>query len=204
MKSDRAQWQELNRLQKKVLRGHIGPDWLPQWFCNSFAKKFDEYFDMETQERHDFGYIVGGDEDFRKHCDTILLENLYRDIEALDADKKMMGFFVADVMHLTVRIFGRFSFKKREQPLTYPEVSAYLEQLNAELRSGKKYLWKHLVLLIALIPLALFFTSNYVIYKIHPGIAKAPTFYTLLFLLLFIPQISAVLAIVESAGKSIF
>ena len=109
-----ARWSQLNKLEKRILKGHIGPDWLPQWFCNSFANKFDEYYDMKTQAHHDLGYLVGGDEAFRKFCDEKLKVQLYQDITNLPAGKKPMGEYVADVMVLTVRLFGWSAFVKRD------------------------------------------------------------------------------------------
>ena len=115
-----------------------------------------------------------------------------------------MGEYVADVMVLTVRLFGWSAFEKRDKQLNIWQVKKRLKRMLCELRSGKWYIWKHFALLLAITPLAAFFTSNYVIFKCKPAISKKPAHFIPVFLALFLPQMALATWVLVKAILQLF
>ena len=79
---------------------------------------------------------------------------------------------------------------ERDKQLNVWQVKKRLKRMLCELRSGKWYIWKHIALLLAITPLAAFFTSNYAIFKCKPAISRKPAHFIPVFLALFLPQMT--------------
>lgn len=164
----RASWKDLSDVEKKILEGHVGPDWLPQWFCNKMAGLFKTIYRIAVQERHDFCYLVGGDADSRFRCDRKLLEMMRADCRRFSGEEYRLACFVTDLIYLTVRLFGWLSFKWRERPLALAEARCELERKHRQFEEGREAKWKWLVLLLTLVPLLLFSFGSYLIFKLLP------------------------------------
>ena len=165
--SQRAHWDKLSDEQKEVLKGHVGPGWLPQWFCNEMAFYFKKLYKITVQERHDCSYIVGGNANFRSFCDSTLLERMREDSATFEGEQKRLAYFVSDLIYIVVRLFGWLSFQWRERSLTQEELSVELEKKKQALEEGESKL-KWVMLVITAVPLIIFTLSSYLIFKLLP------------------------------------
>ncbi len=164
----RARWEDLNDEEKRVLEGHVGPGWLPQWFCNKMTGLFRRLYEIAVQERHDFGYMVGGNADFRYKCDRKLLEMMRADCDRFNGEKKRLACFVSDLIYLVVRLFGWLSFNWRERSLNRDEFRLELEKKRLELEQGTENKGKWLLLLLTIPPLLIFSLISYLWFKLLP------------------------------------
>ena len=167
-KFGRAHWHELSPEEKTILEGHVGPDWLPQWFCNQMSGGFKSLFDIADQSHHDFGYLVGGDAAFRRRCDFCLLRKLYKDSERHEGEKRRLAFFVSDLIYLCVRLFGGLSFKWRERSLTTVEIKAVLCEKQERRKNRRESSWKLFALILVFLPLVLFSLLSYLTFLTLP------------------------------------
>ncbi len=150
----RARWEELRSEEVNVLKGHVGPGWLPQWFCNWMASFFIRYFEIDDQARHDFGYLVGGTARERYRCDQRLLRMMRRDSFNLPAASRRRALFISDLFYIAVRMFGWLSYCWRDRPLTHDELCSELEKKRLSLARGDESRWKNLLVPVTLILLA--------------------------------------------------
>lgn len=150
-----ATWEDLSPEEVKLLEGHVGPAWLPQWFCNLAAKYFKRLYRIECQQRHDLGYIIGGGAADRFASDLTLLAMMRRDSARQHGFKRRVANYISDLFFLAVRLFGLLSFNWREEPLSLGELRVVLAEKRRQLEEGEGFSVKNLAVLPACVVLAL-------------------------------------------------
>lgn len=87
-----------------------GPAWMPRWI-KSFL--FDWFFEASCN-KHDEGYVKGGDELYRFECDWKFWLAMKRDTLRHKGGRRLIRFTQAILFFLIVRLFGWTRFNYHE------------------------------------------------------------------------------------------
>lgn len=88
-----------------------GPAWLKKAAVTRWIQRwlFDWFFEASCN-KHDEGYIKGGDEKRRAHCDYRFLMAMLNDAEKMKPVFKIRGYYLAITFFILVRLFGWIFF----------------------------------------------------------------------------------------------